>query len=199
MREFYEDLWTRLPADLAALDFKRRSRFLTDHLRAGQRVLDLGCGAAAFTGVIANVVGAENVIGADVAEAALNRARLLEPELSFKLVPFDGPLPFADSSFDLVWASEVIEHVADTARWLSELRRTLKPGGELLITTPAHGRLRLLFGGIGRYSEPLGDHLHLYDGRSLRRLLEEFDFSGLRVRALGPPGFARSLHTTATR
>jgi ubiquinone/menaquinone biosynthesis C-methylase UbiE len=188
-----------LPADLPTPDLKRRSRLLADHLHRGQSVLDLGCGAGVFTGLIAGVVGAENVIGADVARAALQRARNHEPQLRFEQVPFDGPLPFADNSFELVWASEVIEHVADTARWLSELRRTLKPGGKVLITTPAHGRLRLLLGGIGRYSEPLGDHLHLYDRQTLRQLLEEFGFSEVRVKGLGPPGFADSLHAVATR
>jgi ubiquinone/menaquinone biosynthesis C-methylase UbiE len=58
-------------------------------------------------------------------------------------VPIEGPLPFKDNSFDVVWASEVIEHVADTARWLSEVRRVLAPSGRLLVTTPSHGRLRV--------------------------------------------------------
>ena len=84
----------------------------------------------------------------------------------------DAELPFADGAFDLVWASEVIEHVSDTARWLSEVRRVLTPGGVLLITTPSHGRLRLALGGLERFSEPLGDHLHLYTRRSLTETLE---------------------------
>jgi ubiquinone/menaquinone biosynthesis C-methylase UbiE len=93
----------------------------------------------------------------------------------------------------------VIEHVADTGRWLSEIRRVLKPGGRLLITTPAHPRLRLLLGGIGRYSEPLGDHLHLYDRRSLAAVLAEFGFQPVKIQAIGPPGFARLLLAVATR
>ena len=71
-------------------------------------------------------------IGVDVAEAALRRARSRHPGVEFLLVPLDGPLPFEDGSFDLVWASEVIEHVSDTARWLSEVRRVLAPAGRLL-------------------------------------------------------------------
>ena len=51
------------------------------------------------------------VVGADVAEAAIARARARHPELEFVLVPIDGPLPFADGAFDVVWASEVIDLV----------------------------------------------------------------------------------------
>src|SRR5207248_4950137 len=109
-------------------------------------------------------------VGADVAEPALERARAAHPGLDFRLVAVDGPLPLEDNNFDMVWASEVIEHVADTARWLSEVRRVLAPGGRLLLTTPSHGRLRLLLGGVERFSPPLGDHLHLYTRGSLRGL-----------------------------
>ena len=139
-------------------------------------------------------------MGVDVAEAALERARAAHPDLEFRLTPIDGPLPFEDNSFDLVWASEVMEHVGDTARWLSEVRRVLTPGGRLLVTTPAHGRLRLLLGGIEPYSPPLGDHLHLYTRGSLRGVLEEFGFAEVRVRtAGGPPALRRLLLARAVR
>jgi len=94
----------------------------------------------------------------------------------------------------------VIEHVADTGHWLSEVRRVLVPGGRLLLTTPSHGRLRVALGGIERFSEPLGDHLHLYTARSLRGLLREFDFGEVRVRtAGGPPLLRRLLLASAAR
>jgi hypothetical protein len=90
--------------------------------------------------------------------------------------------------------------VADTARWLSEIRRLLTPGGRLLITTPSHGRLRVALGGVERFSEPLGDHLHLYTRRSLQTLLDEFGFSEVGVRAVeGPPLLRRSLYARAVR
>jgi ubiquinone/menaquinone biosynthesis C-methylase UbiE len=139
-------------------------------------------------------------IGVDVAEAALRRARSRHPGVEFLLVPLDGPLPFEDGSFELVWASEVIEHVTDTARWLSEVRRVLAPAGRLLVTTPSHGRLRVALGGVERFSEPLGDHLHLYTKSSLGSLLHEFGFGDVRVRAVeGPPLLRRMLLARAVR
>jgi 2-polyprenyl-3-methyl-5-hydroxy-6-metoxy-1,4-benzoquinol methylase len=191
VQEYYEDLWERLPAQLNPPDFRLRLEFLRRSVQPGDRALDLGCGDGTFTAELATM-GAQ-VTGADVAEAALRRARAHHPSLDFRRVPIDGPLPFADHQFDLVWSSEVLEHVADTARWLSEVRRVLAPSGRLLLTTPNHGRLRLAWGGIERFSEPLGDHLHLYARGSLRRLLDEFGFREVRVRADGGPPLLRRL------
>ena len=195
MRDFYEELWERLPEGLEPLDLEVRTTFARDNVRPGDRVLDLGCGDGALSGVLADAAGASgaggasgasgSVVGVDVAQAALRRARARHPELTFTLTPIDGALPLADGSLDVVWASEVIEHVADTARWLSEVRRVLVPRGRLLVTTPNHGRLRLAIGGIERYSEPLGDHLHLYSAKSLREVLAEFGFAVTELRAAG--------------
>jgi ubiquinone/menaquinone biosynthesis C-methylase UbiE len=198
VRPYYEQLWERLPERLEPDRFERRRSFLLGQVRRGDRALDLGCGAGEFTAALF-AAGAQPV-GADVAEAALARARERHPELQFVLVPFDGPLPFEDCSFELVWAGEVIEHVADTAVWLSEVRRVLAPGGRLLVTTPSHGRLRILVSGVEPFSEPLGDHLHLYTRRSLTTLLKEFGFGEIRVRAIGGLPLAReSLWATAVR
>jgi ubiquinone/menaquinone biosynthesis C-methylase UbiE len=211
VRDYYEELWERLPEHLEPPHLQLRAAFARANVRPGDRVLDLGCGDGALTGVLADVAGpragapggsaaAGSVVGVDVAEAALRRARARHPALTFALAPIDGALPFDDGSFDVVWASEVIEHVADTARWLSEVRRVLVPGGRLLLTTPSHGRLRLAVGGAERLSPPLGDHLHLYSAASLRRLLTEFDFDPVGVRAVGGlPLYRRLLTARAIR
>ncbi len=193
MRDYYEELWERLPADRAAPDLAVRRDFALANVRPGERVLDLGCGAGEIAAALA-AAGAR-VTGVEVAQAAVDRARREHPELDVRLAEIDGPLPFDDCSFDVVWSSEVIEHVADTARWLSEARRVLVPAGRLLLTTPNHSRLRLAVGGIERFSEPLGDHLHLYTARSLRGLLDDFDFDAVEIRATGGPPLGRRLLT----
>jgi ubiquinone/menaquinone biosynthesis C-methylase UbiE len=87
----------------------------------------------------------------------------------------------------------VIEHIADTARWLSEIRRVLRPAGRLLVTTPNHTRAAIALRGLEHYADPLSDHLHLYTRRSLRRILEEFGFGDIVLRAAGGPRLSRSL------
>ena len=191
VKDYYEELWESLPEDLEPPDLELRRTFARSALTAADRVLDLGCGAGDLTADLANV--APQIIGADVAQAALDRARRRHPRLDLRLVPIDGPLPFDDGAFDVVWSSEVIEHVADTARWLSEVRRVLAPHGRLLLTTPGHGRLRLLLGGVERYCEPVGDHLHLYTARSLRELLRDFGFAEISVHGEGGPPLLRRL------
>jgi SAM-dependent methyltransferase len=197
MKDYYEQVWERLPDELQAPDFELRRRFLLRETRRGDRALDLGCGAGTFTAELAGA-GA-SIIGVEVAEAAIARARAAHPGLDFRLVPLDGPLPFGDGSFDLVWASEVIEHIADTERWLTEVRRVLAPGGRLLLTTPSHGRLRVAVLGVERFSEPFGDHLHLYTRRSLPAALEDLGFDPVEVRAAGPPLARRLLLARAVR
>lgn len=198
MRDYYEELWRGLPEALEPPDFELRRRLLLEGVQPGQRVLDLGSGAGDFTALLAQA-GADPV-GVEVAQAAVDRASARHPDLDFRLAPIDGPLPLEDNSFDVVWASEVIEHIADTARSLSEVRRVLAPRGRLLVTTPSHGRLRVALAGIERFSAPLGDHLHLYTRRSLTETLREFGFDHIDVRgAGGPPGFRRMLMARATR
>jgi ubiquinone/menaquinone biosynthesis C-methylase UbiE len=191
MRDYYEELWQNLPDPLQPPDRALRVRFAQRHIATGERVLDLGCGDGWMTAELA-AHGAVPT-GIEIASAAIDRARRHHPELEFRLAEANGELPLPDNGFDVVWASEVIEHVADTARWLSEARRVLRPGGRLLLTTPNHSRLRLLAGGVERYSEPLGDHLHLYSARSLREVLNDFGFGEIEVSGAGGPVFARRM------
>ena len=81
------------------------------------------------------------MLGVDVAEEPLRRARAQRP--GARAAPAStakAAWQLEDASFDVVWAGEVIEHVADTAAWLSEVRRVLRSGGRLLLSTPDHGR-----------------------------------------------------------
>jgi len=202
-REHYEALWRALPQGLEPERFALRRAFLLERVSAGQRVLDLGCGEAHFAAELAQA-GAE-VVGADVAEHALRRARARHPQLELTLLPAQGPWPLADASFDAVWAGEVIEHVADTAAWMSELRRVLRPGGRLLLSTPANAPPSLLRAALSPRAfaarfDPLGEHLRFYSARTLRALLSDLGFEEISVRRAGRvPGARAQLLAQATR
>jgi SAM-dependent methyltransferase len=184
-----EEIWTALPAGAPPFAFERRRRFLIEHVTRGAAVLDLGCGEGAFTAVLAEA-GARPV-GVDVAEAALERARERHPDLDFRRASPGEPLPLEDGAVDVVWASEVLAFVPDTARVLSEVRRVLRPEGALLVTTPNHGRVRALARGLTGDLDPLGPALRFYTRGSLRAGLEAFGFDQVAVRTAGGPPLLR--------
>ncbi|HZG53808.1 MAG TPA: class I SAM-dependent methyltransferase, partial [Pyrinomonadaceae bacterium] len=100
--------------------------------RARPRILDVGCGTGANLEMLAQFGEAE---GVDVSEDALAfcRARGLG---QVKLGAAEQ-LPYADASFDLVTALDVVEHLDDDAAGLREMRRVLRPGGRALLFVPA--------------------------------------------------------------
>jgi 2-polyprenyl-3-methyl-5-hydroxy-6-metoxy-1,4-benzoquinol methylase len=198
----HEALWEAIPPGLEPAGFARRLRALLEHVEPGMRVLDVGCGEGRFAAALAQA-GA-HVVGIDIAEEPLRRARERHPGLELRRVGEDETWPFGESSFDLVWAGEVIEHVADTAAWLSELRRVLRSGGSLLLSTPETGRVKLLLAALcrrsfARHFDPLGDHLRFYSRATLTRLIEDFGFHGVRVRTLGRLPGRRGLWLHAVR
>jgi 2-polyprenyl-3-methyl-5-hydroxy-6-metoxy-1,4-benzoquinol methylase len=201
--DYYEALWEAVPEGLEPVDFARRGGFLLGHVRAGERVLDMGCGEGRFAAELARM-GAHPV-GIDVAAEPLRRALERHPELDLRQMSAEGAWPLQDASFDAVWAGEVIEHVADTAGWLSEARRVLRSGGSLLLSTPDHGRLRMLRWALAprafeAHFDPRIDHLRFYTRRTLTELLEDFGFQDVEVRrAGGPPGARRALLASARR
>jgi SAM-dependent methyltransferase len=107
--------------------------FFVPHLQPGMRLLDCGCGPGSITVGLAEVVSPGETIGLDLQSSQLERARLLAAEQSRSNVRFElgsvYELPFADSSFDAVFAHNLILHLADPLRALREVRRVLKDGG----------------------------------------------------------------------
>jgi 2-polyprenyl-6-hydroxyphenyl methylase/3-demethylubiquinone-9 3-methyltransferase len=202
-RGYHEAIWASVPAGSEPIDYPLRARFLLAHVAGGERVLDVGCGEGAFAAAL--VDAGASVIGIDVADEPLRRARAQHPALELRRVDGEEAWPFEDSSFDAVWGGEVIEHVADTAAWLSEVGRVLRPGGRLLLSTPAHGaltRMRIALSGaaFAERFDPLSDHLRFYTARTLAGVLEDFGFEHVRVRAAGGlPGARRLLLATAMR
>jgi SAM-dependent methyltransferase len=201
VRAFYEDVWAELPDDPEPWAWARRRALLLGEARAGERVLDLGCGAGRFLGALREA-GADPV-GVELAEGALERARRNVPGAELHLLAPGGEIPLEDASVDLVWCSEVLEHVPDTAGLLSEARRVLRTGGRLLVTTPSHDLPRRLLIALARFDahfDPLGQHVRFYSRRSLARVLDAFAFEAVHISAIGgPPGLRETLVARARK
>ena len=162
MSEYDDEIWRSLPEDPGPPPPK-----LLEFVRSLPRIesaLDLGCGDGRLSAELA----ARELTCADVSRVALDRAARRLPGAQLVLVYPDEPLPFHDNAFDLALCAETIEHVRDVQLLLSELRRVLRPGGELALTTPVHR-------GLGT-PDPLSPHIRFFTRRSLARLLHELGF-----------------------
>ena len=105
-------------------------------IRAGQRVLDLGCGTGELSLAIKRRHPQARVIGADPDPKALARAREKAAEGGLEVTfdeAFGGDLPYADGSFDRVLSSLVLHHLTrdEKLEALREMRRVLTPDGAL--------------------------------------------------------------------
>jgi len=106
------------------------------------RVLDIGCGNGALSLTLSGGAGFD-VVAMDVVEArvslvrAKNASRKSAAATRLRIVRANAEsLPFRDGCFDVVAATEVLEHLDQPARMLSEASRVLRPAGQFFMTTP---------------------------------------------------------------
>lgn len=201
MEDWRDAVWRAVPQGAEPERFAERRGLLLAHVAAGDRVLDLGCGDGAFAAALTDA-GA-HVTAADVSGEALARARERAPRADVVQLAEGAPLPFKEDAFDLVWAGETLEHVADVTGLLAELRRVLAWGGALIATTPNVPRLAvaleaLLGRPLERRLDPRADHLRFFTARTLGAMLRDAGFAEVEVTASGGlPGARRSLLAVA--
>ena len=109
---------------------------LLPHLRAGQDLLDVGCGPGTITVDLAARVAPGRVVGLDVSPAPLAEARALAADrgVAVGFAVGDGyALDAADDSFDVVHAHQVLQHLTDPVAALREMARVCRPGGVLAV------------------------------------------------------------------
>jgi demethylmenaquinone methyltransferase/2-methoxy-6-polyprenyl-1,4-benzoquinol methylase len=192
----------------AGLDVRWRRLAAAAVVRPGDRVLDAACGTGDFA--LADLqAGAAEVVGVDFAPQMLERARRKSSEIEWVQADL-LELPFADGSFDAATVGFGVRNLAELERGLRELRRILRPGGQvavLEITSP-RGPLRPFFSVWFDRVVPLAGKLlpggcaYGYLPASVRRfppaeelteLLERAGFAGVRFSLLA--GSIVALHT----
>jgi len=190
VNKYYQNYWNRYTdvsdGDVTTSERKRRLlETLSRHVNAGEYVLDLGCGGGKFTSWMLQAGYAAQ--GMDISSNALEMAKRNNPDVTFELLAPDGSIPALDNTFAAVWCTEVIEHILDIHLFLSEVRRVLKPGGILILTTPYHGLLKnllIVLFKFDRHFNPEYSHIRFFDKKGLSRCLNKaglrpFNWSGL--------------------
>jgi len=132
---------------------KRKIMELLGDLK-GKKVLDAGC-ASGYLGREMKNAGASEVIGVDISADRIREAKKIFDN-AFALDIQEAALPFPDGYFDIVLLAEVIEHLFSPEKAVKEIKRILKSGGEIVVTTPNFlvfsNRIKMLFGKF-RYTD----------------------------------------------
>lgn len=119
--------------------FKRRSKFILENLnlKGKEKILDVGCGRGFYLKILSDFKLGLDLYGVDLNSKYLQIAEKFIKDESVNLTKSDiCNLPFKDDYFDRIIASEILEHIPDDQRAISELLRVLRPGGIVLITVP---------------------------------------------------------------
>jgi SAM-dependent methyltransferase len=150
-------------------------------LQPGERLLDMGCGGGrhAFAGIRRGAT----VIAFDYSEGelkdvrgvvgAMQEADEIPPGTEWGTVNGDAlNLPFANDSFDVIVASEVLEHLWATEWAMSELVRVLRPGGRIAVTVPSELPERICWALDREYHDVPGGHVRIFKRRDLEARLQ---------------------------
>jgi 2-polyprenyl-3-methyl-5-hydroxy-6-metoxy-1,4-benzoquinol methylase len=157
-----------LPWRLAHLPWRQRMLVRHSQLR-GRRVLDYGCGDGAFAAALA-LAGAA-VVGYDISTTAIAQAARFAALTPGLVVSTSPPEPRA---FDLVFCTEVLEHIEDDRAFAAQVAQCARPGGRVVGTTP-----------VGRaFWDP--DHKHIYDMAQLTAVLSPLGKVTIRRRYRTP-------------
>jgi 2-polyprenyl-3-methyl-5-hydroxy-6-metoxy-1,4-benzoquinol methylase len=157
-----------------------RYEFIFKNVGKNQVILDIGC----LDGEISKKLELMGniVIGVDISINGLTKAK----QRAIKIVLANGEkaLPFHQCTFDMVIASEIIEHLYDTSNFLKQIKRVMRDDGYLILTTPnlatLGNRIRLLFGknpSMDICLEKGPGHIRYFVKSSLKDLLEINGFS----------------------
>jgi SAM-dependent methyltransferase len=150
----------------------RHARFLSRGLRKGARVLDVGCGRGVLLEGLADH-GFE-VHGMENSQAA---ARGADPRARIRIAPDLASAGYPSAHFDEVIVWHVLEHLADPAGTLSEIRRILRPSGRLIVAVPNFSSLQARWAGPHWFHLDPPRHLYHFPLPALLRLLRRTGLS----------------------
>lgn len=192
IKGYYETYWNKGKDTFSgdqqgyAENFRRWMARELSGLPPRSSILEVGCGDGSFTKEL--VKYSPDVVAIDISESQIAENAKHFGGITFQQHDVAERFPFELGAFDVIWCSEVLEHLFDPAFALREMHRILKPGGKLLVTVPYHGRLKNLLIALFNFDEhytPSNPHIRFYTTNTLSRIVREAGFSGIRTSTCG--------------
>lgn len=209
-------------SNAVALNYRNIMSFFRPAPRA--KFVDLGCDEGTLTLKMAKRIGTDDVYGVEIVPERAKQATAK----GIKVAGFDlnGPFEYGDSTFDVVHANQVIEHLYNSDNFLAELFRILKPRGYAVISTENASSWCNLFAGLmgwqmfsltnfsskgqgignpvalhrgGEPNEASWNHVRIYNIRGLKEYFEAFGFDVRGIKGAGYfplPGILGAVDTT---
>ncbi len=141
-----------------------------------ESLVSVGCGEGFDLKHILSIYQPKKTVGVDLSKSALNYAQKQLPEVEF-IQEDASKLPFKDNQFDLVVALEILEHIPDYDKAISELKRIAK--NKVIITVPWEPSFSMVSLMRGKYLKRLGrhpEHINAWNKKSFTKVIKKHGF-----------------------
>jgi SAM-dependent methyltransferase len=192
IKDYYEGYWVSGRATFSgsnqgyASNFRRWMASELWDLATDAPIIEVGCGDASFTRDLAQY--STNVTAIDISASQIAENSRTFPRIKFVQHDVAEQFPFPDDSFEVIWCSEVLEHLFNPVFAVEEMHRILRPGGRLLVTVPYHGRFKDVLIALFKWEEhfsPTNPHIRFYTRETLGRMVANAGFKSVRTRTCG--------------
>ena len=162
--------------------------FLNPKVNPGAKILDLGCGNGSLTNFISKQ--GFQTVGVEESPSGVAKAQKNFPQCKFLEGSIYVPPPLEDN-FDVVISVEVIEHLFYPRELVKLAKKSLKPGGHLIVTTPYHGYWKNLALAVsGKMDAHFhvhwdGGHIKFFSVKSLLELLQSEGYTDFEFKFVG--------------
>ena len=188
MNNYYDKYWKI--ENSRSSDFKYKWPAISKLMLVNSNgsILGIGCGIEKVLSKIAKLNPKAKIIGVDISKYAIRTASKKLPNFKFYLTKDGERLPIKNGSIDFIVCLDVIEHIYDTQHIFKEFKRILKPGGNILITTPYHGLIKniiIVLTCFDRIFNPFGEHIRFFTKKTLTKAIKQINFEVTKIGYFG--------------
>jgi ubiquinone/menaquinone biosynthesis C-methylase UbiE len=151
----------------------------------GNNILDIGSGEGIFLKYLLTKRKIKKLTGLEISRRAIKIAKRQNKEVEFIQGSADNKYIFKTNSFDTIFMTDVIEHLVDIDFALKEIKRVLKPNGNLIIITPDFNILKKIIIALlfwERFFYPTNPHIRFFTKKSMDGVMKKYSFKRIYYR-----------------